>query len=73
MDFILEPLNLVTFFPLLGVLVLLFVKNEQKNAARWIALATSVVTFGISLWVLSLFNSADPQFYQLLVYLYHLS
>jgi NADH-quinone oxidoreductase subunit M len=60
MDFILEPLNLVTFFPLLGVLVLLFVKNEHKTAARWIALATSVVTFGVSLWVLSQFNSADP-------------
>ncbi len=59
MDFILEPLNLVTFFPLLGVLILLFLKNEQKNAARWTALVASLVTFVISLWVLAQFNAAN--------------
>jgi hypothetical protein len=59
MDFILEPLNLVTFFPLLGVLILLFLKKDQKEAARWIALVASLVTFGISLWVLAQFNSAE--------------
>ncbi len=60
MDFILKPLNLVTFFPLVGVFILLFLKKEQKNAARWIALLTSLVTFGISIWVLALFNAGDP-------------
>ena len=60
MDFIQQPLNLVTFFPLIGVLVLLFLKKEQKNAARWVALLASLVTFGISLWVLALFNADDP-------------
>jgi len=60
MNFLLEPLNLVTFFPLLGVLVLLFIKAEQKNALRWVALLTSLITFGISLWVLSIFNPANP-------------
>lgn len=35
MDFLLQPLSIVTFFPLLGVLVLLFLKSEQKNALRW--------------------------------------
>lgn len=59
MDFILEPLNLVTFFPLVGVLVLLFLKG-QENLSRWIALATSLVTFGISLWVLGLFDASNP-------------
>jgi NADH-quinone oxidoreductase subunit M len=59
MDFILEPLNLVTFFPLLGVLVLLFIKNEQKNLARWVALVASTITFGISLWVLAQFDAAN--------------
>ncbi len=59
MDFILQPLNLVTFFPLVGVLILLFLKKEHKNAARWVALVTSVVTFGISLWVLAQFNPAN--------------
>jgi NADH-quinone oxidoreductase subunit M len=59
MDFILEPLNLVTFFPLVGVLILLFVKNEKKNLARWVALVASTVTFGISLWVLAQFDAAN--------------
>jgi NADH-quinone oxidoreductase subunit M len=60
MNFLLEPLNLVTFFPLLGVLVLLFLKPEWKAALRWTALVTSLITFVISLWVLSMFNAANP-------------
>jgi NADH-quinone oxidoreductase subunit M len=59
MDFILEELNLVTFFPLVGVLVLLFLKREHKNAARWTALIASLVTFGISLWVLAQFDAGN--------------
>jgi NADH-quinone oxidoreductase subunit M len=59
MDFILEPLNLVTFFPFVGVLVLLFLKGRE-SLSRWIALATSLVTFGISLWVLGLFDASNP-------------
>ena len=60
MNFFLQPLTLVTFFPLLGVLVLLFVPSTQKNTIRWIALITSIVTFVISLWILSMFNASDP-------------
>jgi NADH-quinone oxidoreductase subunit M len=41
-------------------LVLLFLKEEQKNAARWVALITSLITFGISLWVLALFKPGNP-------------
>ena len=58
MDFILQPLNLLTFFPLVGVVILLFLK-KQENLSRWVALGTSLVTFGISIWVLTLFNSAN--------------
>jgi NADH-quinone oxidoreductase subunit M len=60
MDFLLNPLTLVTFFPLLGVLVILFINRENKTVIRWVALITSLITFGISLWVLVLFNPADP-------------
>ncbi len=60
MNFLFYPLTLVTFTPLLGVLVLLFLKPEQKNAARWVALITSLVTFGISIAVLVQFNLGDP-------------
>jgi NADH-quinone oxidoreductase subunit M len=60
MDFLLHPLTLVTFFPLVGVLIILFMDKENKTAIRWTALITSLITFGISLWILVLFNPADP-------------
>jgi NADH-quinone oxidoreductase subunit M len=59
MDFIFAPLNLVTFFPLVGVVVLLFLKN-RADLARWVALGTSLITFAISIWVLGMFNASDP-------------
>lgn len=60
MNFFLQPLTLLTFFPLLGVLVILFIKSESKDALRWTALATSLITFGVSLWVLTRFNASNP-------------
>jgi NADH-quinone oxidoreductase subunit M len=60
MDFLLQPLTLVTFFPLVGVVVILFMNKENKNAIRWTALITSLVTLGISIWVLVLFKPANP-------------
>jgi NADH-quinone oxidoreductase subunit M len=60
MDFLLQPLTLVTFFPLVGVLVILFMNKENKNPIRWTALITSLITFGISVWVLVGFNSSNP-------------
>jgi NADH-quinone oxidoreductase subunit M len=59
MEFILQPLTLVTFFPLLGVLVILFMNSESKLAIRWVALVTSLITLGISLWVLQGFYVAE--------------
>jgi NADH-quinone oxidoreductase subunit M len=56
MNYLFHPLTLVTFFPLLGVLAILFINKEQKNALRWTAVITSLVTFAISLWVLASFN-----------------
>jgi NADH-quinone oxidoreductase subunit M len=60
MNVLLHPLTLVTFFPLVGILVILFLKPGQKNIIRWVALITSLVTFGISLWVLAQFNASSP-------------
>ena len=53
-------LTLVTFSPLLGVLVLLFLKKEQKTLQRWVALITSLVTFAISIAVLAEFDASNP-------------
>jgi NADH-quinone oxidoreductase subunit M len=55
----LNPLLLLTFFPVVGVILLLCYKPAWKSAARWTALAVSLVTFGLSLWVLAQFNAAD--------------
>ena len=59
MDFELLP-NLVTFFPLVGVLILFFVNPEKKVLFRWVALLTSLATFGISLVLLSNFDASNP-------------
>jgi len=60
MDFLLQPLTLLTFFPLVGIVVLFFLPKEQKDTLRWTALITSLITFLLSLWVLALFDSSDP-------------
>lgn len=66
MIFGLNPLLLVTFLPLAGFLIILFLKAEQKNAIRWMALLTSLATFGVSLGMLALFDpsKADLQLVQ---------
>ena len=60
MNFFLQPLTLLTFFPLIGVLILFFIPRENKDALRWTALITSLITFGLSLWVLAMFRAEDP-------------
>jgi len=60
MNYIFHPLTLVTFFPLIGVIILLILRDEHKNLARWVALVTSLITFGISLALLAQFNPENP-------------
>jgi NADH-quinone oxidoreductase subunit M len=60
MIYLLHPLTLVTFLPLVGVLVLLFLRAEQKNLARWVALLTSLATFAIAIAVLVQFKPSNP-------------
>jgi NADH-quinone oxidoreductase subunit M len=60
MNFPLDPLTLVTFFPLIGVLAILFLDEQRKEAIRWVALTASIITFIISLWVLAGFNHNNP-------------
>jgi len=60
MNFFLQPLTLLTFFPLVGVLILLFIPSDRKNLLRWVTLGTTLVTFLLSLWVLGMFDASDP-------------
>jgi len=50
-----HPLVLTLFFPLVGFLALLLLKEGQKSALRWVTLIASLVTFGLSIWVTVLF------------------
>jgi NADH-quinone oxidoreductase subunit M len=60
MNFFLQPLTLLTFFPLVGILILLFIPSDRKNTLRWVTLGTTIVTFLLSLWVLSMFDPSNP-------------
>ena len=53
-------LSLVTFFPVVGAMLLLFIRKEREAAIRWTALMTAVVTFLLSLVMLAGFDSSDP-------------
>jgi NADH-quinone oxidoreductase subunit M len=53
-------LTWVVFFPVLGVLVILFIPRDRPNVIRWTALIASTITFVISLVMLSQFDSSDP-------------
>jgi NADH-quinone oxidoreductase subunit M len=53
-------LTWVTFAPLLGVLVILLLPKDRHNPIRWVALLGSIVTFGVSLFMLSRFESSFP-------------
>ena len=59
-------LSLTTFIPLLGALILaLFLRGDDEAAqrnAKWVALATTVATFIVSLFILFGFNPADTGF-----------
>jgi len=58
-------LSLITFLPLVGVLVILSVRGEEAvvaSNARWTALWTSLVTFALSLVLWFQFDRTSPDF-----------
>jgi NADH-quinone oxidoreductase subunit M len=52
-------LSWVTFTPVLGVLVLLFLPKDRRNLLRWVAVLTSMVAFGLSLVMLAQFDQTN--------------
>jgi len=56
-------LTLVTFFPVVGALVVLALPKGRTAAVRWTALGASIITFGLSLVLLAQFQlgEAGPQ------------
>jgi NADH-quinone oxidoreductase subunit M len=53
-------LNLILWIPFLGMILLLFLPKENKNAVRWTALITSAITFIFTLVLYQNFDLADP-------------
>ncbi len=52
---------LVAFAPLVGLIVLIFLDDkEHADSIRWVALATSIITFLLSIGLLLAFDPADP-------------
>jgi NADH-quinone oxidoreductase subunit M len=57
-------LSFITFFPVAGAVLLIFVPKEKTNLHRYLALAFTLVTFLASLALYFNFDGAvaDPQF-----------
>jgi NADH-quinone oxidoreductase subunit M len=54
-------LSLVTFGPLIGAMVILFLNKDRHQHIKWAAFVASLVTFFISLLVVASFESGDSQ------------
>lgn len=58
-------LSLTTFLPLVGALFILLIRGEQETVARnakSVALWTSIITFVVSLFILTGFDPSNPGF-----------
>jgi NADH-quinone oxidoreductase subunit M len=58
-------LSLTTFLPVLGALFIMTLPGEDestKRNARWVALWSTIVTFGVSLMLVWHFDAASPEF-----------
>src|SRR5262249_41367532 len=58
-------LSVVTFLPIVGVLFILALRGEDeaiKRNTRWVALWTTIVTFAVSLILVSRFDPGSPEF-----------
>jgi NADH-quinone oxidoreductase subunit M len=55
-------LSLVTFFPLVGALLIAAQNKAAKRNARWIALYTTLFTLGVALWIWANFDKGSAGF-----------
>jgi NADH-quinone oxidoreductase subunit M len=61
MDFFMNNiLNIVCYLPLVGMVLIMFMKRENTTAVKWIANVTGFVGFVVSLPLISAFN--DPRY-----------
>jgi NADH-quinone oxidoreductase subunit M len=55
-------LSIVTFLPLVGALFIATLPRDAASNARWVALWTTLVTFGVSLLIWFNFDTTTPAF-----------
>ncbi|MEE8604438.1 MAG: hypothetical protein V3S65_03615, partial [Candidatus Aminicenantaceae bacterium] len=57
-------LSIVTFLPLAGALLFIFINRDKENLLKYLALVISIATFIASLYLFFNFNAQtpDPQF-----------
>jgi NADH-quinone oxidoreductase subunit M len=58
-------LTVITFLPLVGAVLAVLLPGRDagaQNLVRWIALVTTLVTFGLSLWLWSAFDPSNSGF-----------
>jgi len=51
-------LSWITFFPLIGMVVVLFLPRDRHNWIRWTSAAASAVTLALSIWLFGNFDKA---------------
>ena len=62
MSFYDNALTLTIFAPLLGVLAILFTSKEKSNAIKLTGFGTSLLVFGLSLYLFFRFENENPSF-----------
>lgn len=55
-------LSWLTFLPLIGAVILMFLPEQQSKAIKSFGLLVSIAAFGLSLYVFSLFNASTYHF-----------
>ena len=57
-------LSVTTFLPMVGVLIILALRQDEAGTRniRWVALWTTIVTFGCSLQLVSRFDPTSAEF-----------
>jgi NADH-quinone oxidoreductase subunit M len=53
-------LSVMTYIPLIGAVIIAVLPTKNPNAFRWIALLTTLVSFGLSLYTTLSFNRGQP-------------
>lgn len=52
-------LSLITFIPIVGMLVIALVPNKGEKSAKWIALITALAMLGLSIFLWLSFNGSQ--------------